>query len=478
MTIKELEQAVGMTRANIRFYEQEGLISPARSANGYRDYSDQDVETLERIKLLRRLHLDLDTIRAVQSGTVSLPAALEQKLGELETEQAALDRAREVCRRLRDTEADYTALNARHWLEELDRSAPDFWDKAFLATDTPAARHTWRRFWARILDLQLYGILLSVLNLRLFHLPPKLLSEPVYLVLTGVLTVALTLLFEPFLLHFFGATLGKAVSGISVRDAHGEKLSLSAAWKRAWGVFGHGLAFGIPIATIVTRYRCYRLCEEGGRCAWEWGEDGPEQMKVSTGTLPALACAAALIATGVCDAWLDDQAQLPPNRGELDMAAFAENHNYCSTYLTLMIDELDENGQFHKSAAKPTITFDASGLKEQHWTQLPGGGFQYTAVATKTGGHFDPDHFIEMEVSGLLAFAGAQEYISGSSFDPENWLEAIPNAQWEYDVTYRGIRMTQSVEFDQDISPTYGSVAIEKGEPLTMYLTFTVERAI
>ena len=36
MTIKELEEAVGMTRANIRFYEQEGLLSPARSANGYR----------------------------------------------------------------------------------------------------------------------------------------------------------------------------------------------------------------------------------------------------------------------------------------------------------------------------------------------------------------------------------------------------------------------------------------------------------
>ena len=30
MTIKELEALINMTRANIRFYEQEGLISPAR----------------------------------------------------------------------------------------------------------------------------------------------------------------------------------------------------------------------------------------------------------------------------------------------------------------------------------------------------------------------------------------------------------------------------------------------------------------
>lgn len=37
MTIKDIEIRSGMTRANIRFYEAEGLLSPARSANGYRD---------------------------------------------------------------------------------------------------------------------------------------------------------------------------------------------------------------------------------------------------------------------------------------------------------------------------------------------------------------------------------------------------------------------------------------------------------
>lgn len=65
MTIKELEETLGMTRANIRFCEQEGLLTPARTPNGHRDYSQADVETLEKIKLLRHLHLDLDTIRAL-----------------------------------------------------------------------------------------------------------------------------------------------------------------------------------------------------------------------------------------------------------------------------------------------------------------------------------------------------------------------------------------------------------------------------
>ena len=102
MTIKELEALVGMTRANIRFYEQEGLISPARQPNGYRDYSREDAETLSKIKLFRQLHLNLDTIRALQSEELTLDQALEEQLTELEADQSALDRARRVCRELRE----------------------------------------------------------------------------------------------------------------------------------------------------------------------------------------------------------------------------------------------------------------------------------------------------------------------------------------------------------------------------------------
>lgn len=46
MTIKEIEDRSGMTRANIRFYESEGLLHPGRRENGYRDYSSSDLEAL------------------------------------------------------------------------------------------------------------------------------------------------------------------------------------------------------------------------------------------------------------------------------------------------------------------------------------------------------------------------------------------------------------------------------------------------
>ena len=49
MNVSQLEAALDLPRASIRFYEKEGLLSPERLVNGYRDYSQADVETLRRI---------------------------------------------------------------------------------------------------------------------------------------------------------------------------------------------------------------------------------------------------------------------------------------------------------------------------------------------------------------------------------------------------------------------------------------------
>ncbi|WP_155242836.1 MerR family transcriptional regulator, partial [Butyrivibrio fibrisolvens] len=58
MKINQVEELVGITKKNIRFYEEQGLISPERNKdNGYRDYSLKDVDILNKIKLLRKLEV-------------------------------------------------------------------------------------------------------------------------------------------------------------------------------------------------------------------------------------------------------------------------------------------------------------------------------------------------------------------------------------------------------------------------------------
>lgn len=102
MTIKEMETLSGMARANIRYYEQEGLLCPKRTSNGYRDYSQEDLGTLMRIKLLRSLNISLEEIRDLQSGKADLPDTLSVKLRELEQVMKDADRARQICRAMRE----------------------------------------------------------------------------------------------------------------------------------------------------------------------------------------------------------------------------------------------------------------------------------------------------------------------------------------------------------------------------------------
>ena len=119
MTIRTVENLSGMTRANIRFYEVEGLISPQRGENGYRDYSEQDLEILKRIRLLRALRIPLEEIKALQSGQKELLAALDEQIEVLAREQKLIGRSQEVCREMRADGVQYEALNAQRYLDVL-----------------------------------------------------------------------------------------------------------------------------------------------------------------------------------------------------------------------------------------------------------------------------------------------------------------------------------------------------------------------
>lgn len=79
MKINEVERQVGITKKNIRFYEDQGLISPERNlSNGYREYSERDVLLLLKIKLLRRLAIPIEEIRKLLEGRLTLLECMER----------------------------------------------------------------------------------------------------------------------------------------------------------------------------------------------------------------------------------------------------------------------------------------------------------------------------------------------------------------------------------------------------------------
>ena len=122
MKINEVEQLVGVTKRNIRFYEKEGLLSPGRNAdNGYRNYDEADVEALRKIKLLRKLDVPLEEIRQMQLGELTLADGLRRHDVRLERAQKNLGTMRSLCQELARTDEQLPNLDAGRWLAEVER---------------------------------------------------------------------------------------------------------------------------------------------------------------------------------------------------------------------------------------------------------------------------------------------------------------------------------------------------------------------
>ncbi|MFH8404528.1 MerR family transcriptional regulator [Streptomyces sp. NPDC018019] len=65
MRIGELARATGTTTRALRYYEEQGLLRPDRSSNGYRHYGDGAVRTVENIRLLLASGLTTDDLRRI-----------------------------------------------------------------------------------------------------------------------------------------------------------------------------------------------------------------------------------------------------------------------------------------------------------------------------------------------------------------------------------------------------------------------------
>jgi len=120
MKINEVEAAVGITKKNIRFYEEEGLITPGREpGNGYRSYSPADVERLRRIKLLRKLDVPLAEIRQMLEGECSLADGMERQLQRLDGRRRDLEEAVGFCSRLQQEPGSLEELDVEKTLARL-----------------------------------------------------------------------------------------------------------------------------------------------------------------------------------------------------------------------------------------------------------------------------------------------------------------------------------------------------------------------
>lgn len=121
MTIKEVEEMLGIPRASIRFYEKERLIDPKRESNGYREYDEQDVATLKKVIIFRKLGLPVSEIEDVLDGSKPLAEALADNTARLEEQLAELNGAIALSKTIRQNTTDIADFDENYYWDEVGR---------------------------------------------------------------------------------------------------------------------------------------------------------------------------------------------------------------------------------------------------------------------------------------------------------------------------------------------------------------------
>lgn len=121
MKIKQVEELVGITKKNIRFYEEQGLLEVKRAENGYREYSLSDVKRLQEIRLLRKLSIPIEDMRQMFGGEKSLRSCLEYQVEEMERQKKNLLQIQAFCEELLAADISLETLDVPQCLEQMEQ---------------------------------------------------------------------------------------------------------------------------------------------------------------------------------------------------------------------------------------------------------------------------------------------------------------------------------------------------------------------
>lgn len=116
--ISELAGKVGLSRSTLLYYEKQGLLHGTRQTNGYRCYSDKDVQRLYLLQQLQAGGLTLKECKSFLDSKVER-TVLEKRLQQLDKEIAQKQQARDLLAAL------LGEGSLRPWHQQTDKLAPD-----------------------------------------------------------------------------------------------------------------------------------------------------------------------------------------------------------------------------------------------------------------------------------------------------------------------------------------------------------------
>lgn len=97
MKIKQVEKLLQMNAQTIRYYEKLGFLNPQRDENGYRNYSEDDLKILKRIRFLRELDISLDMIGMIIKNPETFQTIIEAHIKAVKAQAEHLENIQKIC---------------------------------------------------------------------------------------------------------------------------------------------------------------------------------------------------------------------------------------------------------------------------------------------------------------------------------------------------------------------------------------------
>ena len=479
MNMKEIEAKCGLTRANIRYYEKEGLLTPVRRENGYRDYSEEDLKLLKRIRLLRELGISLEEIRQLKECPEQLKQVLERRLTDMEQEILGWNDAVTVCSEICFDGVSFYTMDTEYYLLRLEELYQERYQKSVENLNhaeniesaknlnhagnienaknlnhaenientknsielsgiaekdrEPVVPHPWKRYLARLLDMLLYQLLVVLLW---YGLLGYFYDEGMFLEILILQLACIIVMFfmEPIFLTCWGTTPGKWVFGISIRDRDGQLLSYKNALIRVGMVIWKGLGGNIPVYRCYTLNRCHSECMDGEAMEWDIYLDTEYQIQEKKLWKIAVPAAISGVAFLGLTCWIAWQQQVPrqPYYGELTAEEFVENYNW-------YVDQLGEMNLYYTGEhcyLEPDGTYegdpDSQNTPHLQWKEEDGilTEIYFTEQTYTNMGH---GNYKQQAACAILAFGGDRLLTDGvytEDFSETNFL-AFPGGQKE-----------------------------------------------
>ena len=121
MFINEVCNIVGLSRKSIRYYEENGLLSPKRNTeNDYRIYTEEDIRKLKIIKFLRELDVPIRELKMLNEGTLTLQECMESRIYKIKEQEEKYLKVKEMCMEIEESNDTFSNIDITQYFQSMN----------------------------------------------------------------------------------------------------------------------------------------------------------------------------------------------------------------------------------------------------------------------------------------------------------------------------------------------------------------------